>query len=208
MKVDDKFVLLTGRLILQVVYLILRIIMISNASLYNISKQNMTTIEICLKSGQTMLNNTVTKEGQFYILEDFDSIVFVKYLQIFLFLYISCIVVALDANIIKAICLKEDLLIVANILLCFVLSVDIFQVVYYSVSSTILLLKQTVWLNETSAKTLSFLHFFVTNARRVTLLLASVEKFFYCKYPFKHQRYFTKKQLFTSLFFSYLLIFV
>lgn len=142
----------------------------------------------------------VTYSG-YYPLEEMDTYIAVKCVQIMFFIFICGIVVTIDVHIFRVVYKHENLQIPANGILCVIFVLDICQILFYSVVSTALIaFHQKVWLTKMLGKTISFFLFFIINLRHLVLMLASIEKFAYCKFPFKHSFLFTNRKTLFYLF--------
>lgn len=116
------------------------------------------------------------------------------------YIYICLFLICTSVMIIISVVEEEQLQKTSNLVMSCITITD--KVLDFSFTSTISLLQgKYIWLNRTVAKTAAFLFLTINTIKSMFIMLASIEKFAYCKYPFRHLEIFTmtKAKLYTFI---------
>lgn len=147
----------------------------------------------------TNTSSELGDDWQFFYLRTMDTTQHWRIIQMTFILLTLLYTLIADGFIIPLIFSNSELRITANVFIATYLMSDIAQIMIYSVSSFIGLIQGGFWLNQ---KMCTFQSGAITTFRAfsfILLVLMSLEKMMYIIYPFKHQRFFRKRNAFCYL---------
>ena len=141
------------------------------------------------------LNQSIEVDrAAYYNLESFDQSIWLVLAQIIFLVYVQIFVSSVDVKIIKTVWHNAVLHIPANVILCVILSVDVFTYGLFVLGSAVMLFQDRVWLNPTLCRLMAGYFLCIAFIINILLTIAGAEKFTYIIFPFKHVRIFSMKK--------------